>query len=215
MKNIFIDCGHGGNDSGAVGLIIEKDYVLKLGNKVVEKLKKYPCNVFYSRNTDKYLTLNERVRLSNINNCDVFISIHCNDDDKKQGYGFESFTYSGDSELQKVIHNNLVTTLGTKDRGMKKASFYVLKHTKAKAILLELGFVHNENDCKILNDKLDEIADSIVKSLVTVLDLTPSTEKREVFRVLIGSYTIKENAENMIRQLEKDGYKPSLIKATI
>ena len=76
---IFIDAGHGGNDSGAIGNpIIEKDFNLLIANKVISKLKDYDCIVLSSRTTDKYVSLDERVELSNKNKCDCFISIHCN-----------------------------------------------------------------------------------------------------------------------------------------
>ena len=65
--------------------------------------------------------------------------------------GFETYSYSGNSDLQKLIHKNILNRIPSlKDRGIKKASYYVLKYTKANAVLIECGFITNESDYKIL-----------------------------------------------------------------
>ena len=216
MKNIFIDCGHGGKDSGAIGIDIkEKDYTLLIGTKVINELKNYNCNVFYSRINDKTVSLEERCKLSNSNNCDIFISIHCNSFGDNSANGFETFSYGGNSSLQNNIHNEIIKAIPIYDRGKKKSNFYVLKHTKAKAVLLELGFITNAKDSILLNNRVDDYVNAIVQGIIKELGLTPQTTTREIYRVCVGSYTIKENADNMMQQLEKDGYKPFITKATI
>lgn len=216
MKKIFIDPGHGGTDSGALGInIIEKEFNLLICNKVIEKLKGYECEVFYSRNNDKYVSLEERVLMSNGKNCDVFISIHCNSADSPKATGFESYSYTGNSTLQNNIHKEVIKNLPLKDRGKKQANFYVIKNTKAKAVLMELGFINNVNDCTVLNTNIENIVNGIVRGIVIECGLSPVTTTRELYRVCVGSYTVKENADNMLRQLEKEGYKPFIVKATI
>ena len=130
MIKVFIDAGHGGSDSGAIGNpIIEKDFNLLIANKVISKLKDYDCNVLSSRTTDKYVSLDDRVKFSNNNNCECFISIHCNSS-VNVATGFESYSFTGASSLQNNVHNEIMKVIGLKDRGKKKANFYVLKHTK-------------------------------------------------------------------------------------
>ncbi|MGL5718733.1 MAG: N-acetylmuramoyl-L-alanine amidase [Paraclostridium sp.] len=216
MKKIFIDAGHGGTDPGAIGVnIIEKEYNLKIANKVIEKLKNYNCEVFYSRNTDKTVSLEQRVQLSNKNNCDVFISIHCNSASNNNATGFETYSYKGNSTLQDIIHNEVIKVLPISDRGKKVSAFYVLKNTNAKAALLELGFINNSRDCDVLIKSVDEISYAITGGIVKHLGLSPISSTRDVYRVCVGSYSVKDNAENMVKQLEKDGYKPFITKATI
>lgn len=124
MKKVFIDAGHGGNDSGAIGVnIIEKEYNLKVANKVIEKLSNYNCEVYYSRNVDKTVSLEQRVQLSNSNNCDVFVSIHCNSASNNNATGFESFSYKGNSTLQNNIHNEIIRDLNLSDRGKRQVDF--------------------------------------------------------------------------------------------
>ena len=63
-------------------------------------------------------------------------------------------------------------------------------------------------------NNIDNFALSICQSIVTFLGLK-QMDNRELYRVVVGSYSIKENAQNMVKQLEKDGYKPYITKATI
>lgn len=214
---ICIDIGHGGSDSGAIGVngLKEKDYNLLIGEKVINYLKNYAIKVVATRRSDDFISLEKRVDISNKNNCDLFISIHCNAHTNSSGNGFETYSYTGNSELQKLIHKNIINRIPSlKDRGVKKASYYVLKYTKASAVLIECGFITNKSDCDILLNNIDNYALSICQSIVTFLGLK-QIDNRELYRVVVGSYSIKENADNMVKHLEKDGYKPYITKATI
>ena len=217
MKTICIDSGHGGSDSGAIGVngIKEKDYNLLIGERVINYLKNYDVDVIPIRNNDKYVSLEDRVKTSNNNNADIFISIHCNAHTNESANGFETYSYTGNSDLQKLTHKNILNRIPSlRDRGIKKANYYVLKYTKANALLIECGFITNNSDYVILLNNIDNFALSIVQSIVTFLGLK-QIDNRELYRVVVGSYSIKENAQNMVKQLEKDGYKPFITKATI
>jgi len=217
MKKVCIDCGHGGSDCGAIGVnnYKEKDYNLLVGKKIIEYLKNYSVEIIATRETDKYISLEDRVNISNYNNVDLFISIHCNAHSNTNAHGFESYSYTGNSEIQKLLHKNILSRIpNIKDRGIKKANYYVLKYTKANAVLIECGFITNSTDYKILLNNIDNFALSICQSIVTFLGLK-QIDNRELYRVVVGSYSIKENAQNMVKQLEKDGYKPYITKATI
>ena len=214
---ICVDIGHGDSDSGAIGVngLKEKDYNLLIGEKVINYLKNYNVKVVATRESDEFISLEKRVEISNKNNCDLFISIHCNAHSNKEANGFETYTYNGNSDLQKLVHKNILNRIPSlKDRGLKKASYYVLKYTNARAILIECGFITNKSDYEILLNNIDNFALSICQSIVTFLGLK-QVDNRELYRVVVGSYTIKENAQNMVEQLEKDGYKPFILKATI
>ncbi|MCH2023803.1 MAG: N-acetylmuramoyl-L-alanine amidase [Saprospiraceae bacterium] len=81
MFTIVIDPGHGGKDSGASGSkVYEKDIALKialkLGKYIVSNLSN--IRVLYTRTTDKFVPLHNRVAIANDNNADIFFSIHCN-----------------------------------------------------------------------------------------------------------------------------------------
>ena len=95
VKTILIDPGHGGRDFGAPGCIKgvhEKRVVLQIAKKLAKKInKELNCKVILTRNTDKYLTLEERTAIANTKNADLFISIHTNAVRDKRAYGFETY----------------------------------------------------------------------------------------------------------------------------
>ena len=207
---IIIDSGHGGSDSGAIGInIIEKDYNLEIGKLLKDELLKYNCDVLMTRESDKYLSLNERTTLSNKNKCDLFISLHCNSYIDGSANGFETFSYKG-SEIQSKIHNDFIKNIKIKDRGQKQKDFYVLKHTSCKAVLLELGFISNKTDSKVLNDNKDLIAKSICKSIVDFYKL--EDVNNELYTVQVGAYKDKNNAIKLKDKLSNEGYEAFIVK---
>ena len=79
MTKIFLDPGHGGKDSGAIGNgLKEKDIALSITLKIGEILKRHNLEVIYSRTTDIFVELSDRARKANNINADYFISIHTN-----------------------------------------------------------------------------------------------------------------------------------------
>ncbi|HDR7795480.1 TPA: N-acetylmuramoyl-L-alanine amidase [Bacillus luti] len=164
-KAIIIDPGHGGIDSGNVGYYENEsktvlDVSLRL-QKIFEK--KTPFTVLLTRedNTRPGNTsgesLEKRVEFANANKGDIFVSIHGNGSDKKNGQGTETFYYAAPAKatnqnteesrvLAEKIQERLVAALGTKDRGAKPDQWYVIKYNTMPAVLTELAFVDNKND---------------------------------------------------------------------
>jgi N-acetylmuramoyl-L-alanine amidase len=95
VSRIVIDPGHGGRDYGAPGYlrgVHEKDVVLKLARQLAKKIRKeLGCEVIMTRNSDRYLTLEERTAIANTKNADLFISIHTNAVRDRRAYGIETF----------------------------------------------------------------------------------------------------------------------------
>ncbi len=93
-KVVVIDAGHGGKDSGALGLHSkEKDIVLSIALKVGAYIDQNLPNVkvIYTRKTDVFIPLNERANIANKNNADLFVSIHANSNSNTKAYGTDSF----------------------------------------------------------------------------------------------------------------------------
>ena len=173
-KIIIIDPGHGGNDTGALrGNILEKDLTLAIGLKVQKCLQdKGFKNIIMTRSTDKTLTLDERVQIANNNNADIFVSVHINASVKSEIKGIETHYYSDRGyNVAKVIHKKLMENINAVDRGLFKSKFYVINHTEAPAVLLELGFISNEQERSSLTsekrqlDSAQAIADGIFNYL--------------------------------------------------
>lgn len=105
--------------------------------------------------------LKEAVNLSNNKCADLFISIHLN---AGGGEGVECYTWRGEKTTKATNICNNIAALGYKNRGVKDgSSLYVIKHTKAEAILVECCFVDNNNDFRKFNAY--KIAEAIYKAI--------------------------------------------------
>ena len=94
VKTVVIDAGHGGHDPGTHGdFSKEKDIALNVALKVGEYINEYlpDVKVIYTRNSDKFIELEQRANIANKNNADVFISIHANAVSKNTVYGTETY----------------------------------------------------------------------------------------------------------------------------
>lgn len=174
-KVIAIDPGHGGKDSGAIGFgLKEKDIVLDVGLKVQTLLEAEGAKVIMTRNNDTFLELQERASLANNAKADIFISLHVNAATSESASGTETYWndkyQSANSErLAEKIQKRLIEKLGTKNRGVKDAGFYVIKYTTMPSVLAELGFISNEAEAAKL--KTSQFRDNAAEAiLLGVLD---------------------------------------------
>lgn len=213
LRTVVLDPGHGGKDAGCVsrdGRTYEKNLTLAIAKQLGQKIKEeYPdVRVYYTRLTDKYLTLNERADIANRNHADLFISIHINANTSTSPSGFSAHIFgrsSGkDSDLFKgnmdvcrrensvilleddystkyqgfdpndpesfiffnlmqnanyeqslLFAGDVITEMRggpiVKDRGVSQDPFFVLWKTTMPSVLLELGFISNSADLRILN----------------------------------------------------------------
>lgn len=162
MAKIYIDPGHNhsGADTGAVGFgLKEQDVTVEIGVKLCDLLCKTNQTVKMSRSkiTDVVAdslsaSLSGRYNEANNWNADIFVSIHCNAANTK-AYGCETFCYNANTEgstLADHVQKHLVKETNRVNRGVKTASFAVLKYTKMPAILVETAFIDNYDDNKFL-----------------------------------------------------------------
>ena len=146
---VVIDPGHGGSDCGATrNGIYEKNITLDI-SKRVEKLLKAKKNyeVFMTRMTDETVSLEDRVEFSENLQPDIFVSIHVNSSNSSTPKGLETHYYKDNSlMLAKTMHASLLNHVNAADRGLFKSKFYVINHTTAPAILVEIGFISNDSE---------------------------------------------------------------------
>lgn len=180
-KTIVIDPGHGGSDSGAVGLngYKEKDWTLKTALACADYLTKAGANVIMTRKNDTYPTLQDRVDISNNSKAVFFCSIHYNkggavvnaDTGELSGTGVEVYTGEGSlsqNTASKVL-NSILAKFDMKNRGVKDGThLYVIANTEAPAILVEGGFMSNSYDVnKLKSDQsLRDMGIQIAKGIV-------------------------------------------------
>ena len=189
-RAIFLDPGHGGSDSGAVeNGVREKDLTLSVYNKVSSRLASLGYTVLTSRNTDKDVGLVSRADQANKSNADMFLSIHFNAGGRGASYGIETYYYKPEAgytpainkenhnnperleksrKLANKVQQNLLYKTGAYDRGVKRASFAVLRETSIPSILVELGFIDNQEEVSKIktNEYQEKLADGIVDGIV-------------------------------------------------
>ncbi|WP_144469797.1 N-acetylmuramoyl-L-alanine amidase [Bacillus pumilus] len=155
-KKVFIDPGHGAHDSGAVGYgLYEKNLNLDVAKRLNTKLNNAGALTTMSRTSDTFDSLQTRVSKGASANADIFISVHANSNDNSSANGTETYydkTYASANSLKLAqnIQPKMVSALGTRDRGVKTAGFYVIKYSKMPSVLLETGFVSSPVDSNIL-----------------------------------------------------------------
>ncbi len=153
-KTVVLDAGHGGKDVGAIGggKYYEKDITLDITQKVKSILEKNGYTVIMTRSDDTYLSLQERVDISENSNADIFVSIHVNSSTNPAVTGLETHYYHQESiDLAQSVHSSLASSIDSPNRGLFKSKFYVINHTTRPAILVETGFISNSSECSDLN----------------------------------------------------------------
>ena len=200
-----IDAGHGGRDTGCEGTLKkEKDITLAVAKEVGRLVKKNisGVRVVYTREKDKFLTLQERCDIANERGAALFISIHVNSADNKFARGTESFfatnvplkgTQAGKSELLALLLQRQYLSHGREiSRGVKQRELYVCEHTNMPSVLTEIGFISNLNEEAYLNSKdgQQELADAIYKALAEWKELTKdgTVSQRDLRKLRITHY---------------------------
>ena len=180
QKRILIDVGHGGKDSGAIGVngIQEKDVVLNIASAILKlnnKLDK-PLDIYLTRYSDTLISLSDRTKLAKALKADLFLSLHCNHSDNPNARGVEVYVtnaeskYSDDStwfafQVQAALNKEL----GYESRGVKFANFQVLRETVdvCTSVLIELGFLSNKDEGNYISNSnnIQLIATAILLSI--------------------------------------------------
>ncbi len=151
---VCVDPGHGGDDTGAIGVsgTKEKDVNLAISLLLADDLRKAGLRVMMTREDDKTLNLHDRPAWANAAQASLFVSVHNNAAGDPEANGTESF-YWGTPEqwsaegklLAEAIQRNLIKALGSTDRGAKTHwyNLVVLAETEMTAALAEVGFLTN------------------------------------------------------------------------
>lgn len=175
---IVLDAGHGGSDSGAVGItgINEKDVALAITLKVGNILAKNGVEPIYTRVSDNIdwpintaENLQARCDISNTAKPNYFICIHANSG-VATASGIETYYFNGSAasvKLAQAVQTELIKETGRKDRGIKTENFYVLRNTDATSILIETGFLSNSEEEKLLAS--EEYQQRLAKAISTAI----------------------------------------------
>lgn len=177
FDTVIIDPGHGGSDPGAVNRLgVEAKYNLAVSRILKQQLEARRFKVVMTRNSDRFLSLKERVDLANRFQNAIFVSVHFNSGGRGRAEGIETFTLSpagvahygrglrqddfqlrnGNTQdsaniaLATAIHSTCLIKTGRPDRGIRRARFSVLTGVKHPAILLEGGFMSHSYEARLI-----------------------------------------------------------------
>lgn len=167
---ITIDAGHGGSDSGAIGPtgVMEKSVTLRIANELKRLLVQEGATVYMTRETDTEVSpkkdkasdieeLQARCDVANESKSDVFISIHTDSFSNGAAKGTTGYYYALGSkksrDLADKVRSALIDQIETQSRGTQSCNFYVVKHTDMPATLVEVAFISNETEEKLLSSE--------------------------------------------------------------
>lgn len=233
VKKIKWDKGHGGSDPGAVKNGLQEKVLV---HKIVEYAMAYMGGNYtgfqqsVTRKGDQTLSLTERTNMANTWGADLFVSVHIN---AGGGKGFESFIYNGNvssatQAFQNALHAEIMAAMkkegATTDRGKKRANFAVLRQTKMIACLTENLFI-DTSDANFLKKEsfLKAVGEAHARGVAKFLGLpakskpseskpSPSSStKGKLYKVQVGAFSEKANAEKLSQDLEKKGYKTYIV----
>ena len=217
MVKVFLDAGHGGRDPGALGSgLKEKDINLSVALRVGELLTNKGIEVAHSRTDDRFVDLADRAAMANGFGAHLFLSIHCNGFSNPSARGVETYCYPSNSKgqkLAKLIQDSIVSRLSMTNRGVKEANFAVLRLTYMPAALVEMGFITSKGDAYILKDKQEDLSRAIAEGILNYLQIPYTDDKPLLYRVQVGAFRIRSNAEKLVEELKVKGYDAIIVNS--
>lgn len=230
-KKVFIDVGHGGKDPGGVANgLKEKNVNLVVGLAARDELERHGVEVGMSRTKDE--DDKTGVKECNAFDPDYAISVHANiggGDGAEiyhhyKGGAGKSLAQNIAGEIKNAGQNLRIGDSGKPD-GLKtrrntqgKDYYEFIRCTKCPAVIVETAFLDNKEDVKIIDSEAEQRAmgKAIAKGALKELGIAykaeekPVSDHKEIYRVQVGAYSVRANAEEMVEKLKADGY-PAII----
>ena len=230
MFKISLDAGHGKDTPGKRvpdNSMHEWEFNQGVVKHMMEELLNYDVKILRVDDPTGKTDVPLGTRTTNINNwgSDVHISVHANaaSDEWSAAHGIETFTYIKPSKtstaLAEKVQKSLIKATGLTDRGVKKADFHMLRKSNMPAILCECGFMSNKDEAKLLksDDYRKKCALAIIAGLSDQFNLkkkeapkpaaTKPAASAKTYRVQVGAFGQKANAEQLLKDLAKKGVK--------
>ncbi|MFC1652285.1 N-acetylmuramoyl-L-alanine amidase [Planctomycetota bacterium] len=145
---IVIDAGHGGKDPGATSVLgfKEKDINLSVAKQLADSLKAQGFHTILTRDTDRFIELEQRAAIANWQEADLFISVHADSCATPSVTGCTLYVARGASGKSRQVAQSVeraMISAGSQSRGVREADYRVLVKTRCPAILVELGYLSN------------------------------------------------------------------------
>ena len=221
MPKVFIGVGHGGTDPGAVSNNTkEKDLNLSIALACRDVLARHGVSVKMSRTKDEDDSLSEEIRECNAFSPDLAVDIHNN---AGGGDGAEAFYHHGGGVSKTLAENVLseIVKTGQNSRGAKirknangKDYYAFIRNTTCPAVIVECAFVDNATDLEILatEGKRQSMGEAIAKGILKTLGVEFQAETGTIYRVQVGAYKVKANAEAMLNKIKSAGFDAFITK---
>ena len=216
---VFIGVGHGGSDPGAVANNTkEKDLNLSIALACKDMLSKHGVNVKLSRSQDENDPLSDEIRECNAFAPDLAVDIHNN---AGGGDGAEVFHHYGGGKSKTLAENILgeIVKVGQNSRGAKirknsngKDYYGFIRETSCPSVIVECAFVDNASDLKILatESQRKSMGEAIAKGILKTLGVELQGDR--LYRVQVGAYLLKSNAEAMQKKIKAVGFDAFIVK---
>ncbi len=215
MPKVFIGVGHGGSDPGAVSNNTkEKDLNLSIALACRDELERHGVSVNMSRTKDENDSLSEEIRECNAYQPDLAVDIHNNAGGGDGAEVFHSYLGGNGKTLAEDILAEIVN-VGQNSRGAKirknsngKDYYGFIRETLCPAVIVECAFVDNATDLEILasEGKRQMMGQAIAKGILKTLGIEIQAETGTIYRVQVGAYKVKANAEAMLKRIKEAGF---------
>lgn len=215
---VFLSAGHGGSDPGAVANgLKEKDINLTTMLACNEELVRHGVSTVLSRTKDVNDPVQDEVREANASGATLAVSFHAN---AGGGDGFEAFHYAGNQNGKKLaqLMEKEVKAIGQNSRGIKTNNLMFTRETTMTAVLVESAFIDNKKDVKIIDTTAEQKAFGVAyaKAILSYLGIKYEEPKKVVsnklYRVQVGAYSDKKNADDMVKKLKAAGFANAFVK---
>ena len=211
-SQINISSGHSINCQGASDIINEVAEARKVVDRIYELCKSMGIEVYKYHDTSSSSSQN----LANIANWHnqfkdgIDVSIHFNAYQHTSNSMGTEVCYYSQSQLANKVSSAISKASGLKNRGGKeRKGLYVLKNTSKPMILIEVCFCDSSYDVQKYRENFDSICAAIIQALTgktyQVNNTNNITNNDKIYRVQVGAYKIKSNAEEMQQKLKNLG----------
>lgn len=220
MAKVYLDPGHGGTDNGAVKYVTEDKVNLVMALACRDELVRHGVEVKMSRTSDVGTSITKMCNEANAWGADLAVSIHNN---AGGGDGFEAYHhYKGGKG--KTLAANIeaeVKAIGQNSRGLKTKRnaagldyFGFIRLTNMPGIIVEGAFVDNAKDVQIIDTEAEQKAFGVAyaKGILKTLGIAykeavkPAAPTGTIYRVQVGAFSQKANAEALVEKLKKAGF---------
>lgn len=215
MPKVFLSAGHGGSDPGAVANgLYEKTINLNTLLACNDELVRHGVTVVCSRKTDVDDPVAQEVKEANASKADIAMSFHAN---AGGGDGFEAYYYDTSAKGKKLagLCEKHVKALGQNSRGIRRGNqLYFVRNTSMPAVLAESFFVDNAADKKVGDTVAEQKAFGVAyaKAILEYLGIKYKPKQITTYRVQVGAYGTKANADAMRDKLKRAGYEAIIVK---